>query len=71
MDDHHHVAVALGKQEGFVQKDSDVRNGEVVSCLGDHWNINLCVVKSLVISYAGPRRRLILGTVLTRTKPYY
>ncbi|XP_027489701.1 L-aminoadipate-semialdehyde dehydrogenase-phosphopantetheinyl transferase isoform X1 [Corapipo altera] len=30
-DDHHHVAVALGKQTGFVQKDSDVRNYETVS----------------------------------------
>ncbi|XP_027490231.1 L-aminoadipate-semialdehyde dehydrogenase-phosphopantetheinyl transferase isoform X5 [Corapipo altera] len=27
-DDHHHVAVALGKQTGFVQKDSDVRSME-------------------------------------------
>ncbi|XP_027756125.1 L-aminoadipate-semialdehyde dehydrogenase-phosphopantetheinyl transferase isoform X1 [Empidonax traillii] len=31
LDDHHHVAVALGKQAGFVQKDSDVRNYETVS----------------------------------------
>ncbi|NWH34522.1 ADPPT transferase, partial [Chloropsis hardwickii] len=28
LDDHHHVAVALGKQEGFVQKDSDVHSME-------------------------------------------
>ncbi|XP_017671438.1 PREDICTED: L-aminoadipate-semialdehyde dehydrogenase-phosphopantetheinyl transferase [Lepidothrix coronata] len=27
-DDHHHVAVALGKQTGFLQKDSDVRSME-------------------------------------------
>ncbi|NWV72086.1 ADPPT transferase, partial [Malurus elegans] len=28
LDDHHHVAVALGKQEGFVQKDSDAHSME-------------------------------------------
>ncbi|NWH94906.1 ADPPT transferase, partial [Aegithalos caudatus] len=28
LDDHHHVAVALGRQEGFVQKDSDVHSME-------------------------------------------
>ncbi|RLW08220.1 hypothetical protein DV515_00003336 [Chloebia gouldiae] len=28
LDDNHHVAVALGRQEGFVQKDSDVRSME-------------------------------------------
>ncbi|NXF11472.1 ADPPT transferase, partial [Smithornis capensis] len=28
LDDHHHVAVALGKQEGFIKKDSDVHSME-------------------------------------------